>query len=242
MIIGCSGKIASGKNLVCKIIQALSCKDDDWFQRETKKAVLEWNGNWDNISNWKQKSFAGKLKQIASLMTGIEVSKFEDQEFKKTYLGEEWNTFIPNKITISEFLENGLGGKQPMQVRTFLQLLGTEAIRNGLHTNAWVNALFADYKSSFNQYVGENEGYYSYPNWIITDVRFENEAQAIKDKGGIVIRVNRLLKGVDNQQTVQLHPSETALDDWKFDYFLENNGTIEELIEEVKKMLEHYEI
>ena len=30
-----------------------------------------------------------------------------------------------------------------------------------------------------------------YPNWIITDVRFPNEADAIKGRGGIIIRVNR---------------------------------------------------
>ena len=33
------------------------------------------------------------------------------------------------------------------------------------------------------------------------------------------------------------HISETALDDAKFDYVIENNGTIEELIEQVKKIL-----
>jgi hypothetical protein len=35
---------------------------------------------------------------------------------------------------------------------------------------------------------------------------------------------------------------ETTLDDWKFDYTINNNGTIEELIEEIKKMLEHFKI
>ena len=58
------------------------------------------------------------------MMTGIPVEKFEDQEFKKTYLGSEWNN---------------------MQVRVFLQKLGTEAMRDGVHTNAWINALFADF-------------------------------------------------------------------------------------------------
>ena len=34
-------------------------------------------------SKWEIKKFAGKLKQIASLLTGIPIEKFEDQEFKK---------------------------------------------------------------------------------------------------------------------------------------------------------------
>ena len=74
-------------------------------------------------------------------------------------------------------------------------------------------------------------------NWIITDVRFPNEAQAIKDRGGIVIRVNRL--DVDKFTTnfpQTLHPSETALDDYKFDHVIDNNGSLEELIGKIKQL------
>lgn len=45
------------------------------------------------------------------------------------------------------------------------------------------------------------------PNWIITDVRFPNEVKAIKDKGGIIIRVNRY-----GMPEGDAHESETALD------------------------------
>lgn len=62
-IIGISGRMGSGKNTVGDII---------------KKLCLTNNG-----PKYEQKSFAGKLKQIASLLTGIPVEKFEDQEFKK---------------------------------------------------------------------------------------------------------------------------------------------------------------
>jgi hypothetical protein len=65
-----------------------------------------------------------------------------------------------------------------------------------------------------------------YPNWIITDVRFPNEAQAIVDRGGIMIRINRTDKSRINAD----HPSETALDNWDgFNYIIDNNGTIEDL-------------
>lgn len=92
-----------------------------------------------------------------------------------------------------------------------------------------------------------------YPNWIITDVRFPNELKAVQDRGGITIRVNRLSfrtqetefgkvstviqPEVDKLMGIQEHPSETALDNAKFDYTIENNGTIEELIEKVKEIL-----
>ena len=71
--------------------------------------------------------------------------------------------------------------------------------------------------------------------WLITDTRFPNEADAIKERGGIVVRVDRGLSTGD-------HPSETALDDYEFDYVIPNTGTIEELIEEVVKFVTLYEL
>jgi hypothetical protein len=71
------------------------------------------------------------------------------------------------------------------------------------------------------------------PNWIITDTRFPNEAQAIKDKGGLVIRVDR--PGV---KPINDHPSEIGLDNWKFDYKIANISDIKALSLSVKIILE----
>ena len=65
------------------------------------------------------------------------------------------------------------------------------------------------------------------PNYIITDVRFPNEADAVKQRKGINIRLQRN-SDLDNNDT---HISESALDFYKFDYVVDNNGTIEELID-----------
>jgi hypothetical protein len=87
-----------------------------------------------------------------------------------------------------------------------------------------------------------------YPNWIITDMRFPNEMQTIKANGGITIRVVRpcLKCGGTNyhklscyEQNEKQHPSETALDDAKFDYEIINDGTLEDLIEKVEGMILH---
>lgn len=64
-----------------------------------------------------------------------------------------------------------------MTVREFIQKFGTEGCRQGVHENIWVNSMFA-----------RNKGV---ENLIITDVRFESEATDIKERGGIVIRVDR---------------------------------------------------
>jgi hypothetical protein len=148
-------------------------------------------------NKWEVKKFSGKLKTIASILLGIPEHMFEDQDFKTSMLGEEW-------------WKNYGDFYHQMSVRDFLQMLGTDAIRNGLHTNAWVNALMADYKpKKMSQY---NPSY-----WIITDCRFPNEAQAVKDNGGVVIRIVR--PGVE---PVNAHPSETALDNWDFDFRIAN--------------------
>ena len=76
-----------------------------------------------------------------------------------------------------------------------------------------------------------------YPNWIIADTRFPNEVKAIKEKDGIVIRINRETNYVSN------HSSEIALDDYEdFDYTIDNNNCIDCLIEKVKEILKHEKI
>ena len=239
MIIGINGKIGSGKDTIGEIIQGLCLTN--------KGQVFE------------IKKFAGKLKQIGSILSGIPVEKFEDQDFKKTNLEKNWD--VKSKYRDRR-------PPTPMTVREFLQKLGTEAMRDGLHTNVWVNALFADYKptqmvSSFPAPTTEEEyiAQQGYPNWIITDMRFPNEMEAVVERKGITIRVVRYPKtveqsrGPENIETVpfdptnhkhmslwkgnlsRLHASETALDDAEFDYEIINDGTIEDLIDKVREIL-----
>jgi hypothetical protein len=176
------------------------------------------------------KKFAGKLKQIGSILSGVPVEMFEDQEFKKLDMSPEWW-----KKDINWGIEK-LHGEHvmkdiPMTYREFLQKLGTEAMRDGLHTNVWVNALFADYRLWSD---GSKDWY---PNWIITDMRFPNEMDAVKAKDGITIRVHRDIHKGNAHIAPIPHASETALDDAKFDYEIINDGTIEDLIEKVRALL-----
>lgn len=214
MIIGINGYAGSGKDTVGTIIQYLQTTPSG---NVTLEDVLDFplTHQWwlEDSSGWEIKKWAGKLKAIASMLTGIDQEKFEDQEFKKTDLGPEWN----------------------MTVRDFLQKLGTDAIRNGLHTNAWVNALMSDYTPIQVQWSDGPLGGYEdgpMPNWIITDTRFPNEAQAIKDAGGLVIRVDR--PGV---KPINDHPSEVGLDNWKFDYKIANVSDLKALTGTVETIL-----
>ena len=222
-IIGINGKVGSGKDTVGGIIQYLTAS------KEVKETLTleEWLES-DDLNgrdfNWKIKKFAGKLKEIASLLTGVPTYSFEDQDFKQKYMSEEWNN--PNPV----IYENGNKAWMPMTYREFLQKLGTEAMREGLHTNVWVNALFADYKTIIYR---EETKIWETPisKWIITDMRFPNEMEAVVARGGITIRVVR------PGTSVGTHPSEIALDDAKFDYEIINNGTIADLIDKVIDIL-----
>ena len=78
MIIGINGKIGSGKDTVGKIIQYLTA-NEEVKQVTTLEEWLDSDDLNGRDFNWKIKKFAGKLKQIASLLTGIDVEKFEDQ-------------------------------------------------------------------------------------------------------------------------------------------------------------------
>ena len=270
MIIGINGKIGAGKDTVGKIIQHLT---SEWADEEFQDTDM-----LDVRSNWKIKKFAGKLKQIASILTGISVENFEDQEFKKQYMPEEWAVEIwndPNPIEGNDYCitsrikyeddtslityNDGLSEaevfdheieKRLMTYREFLQKLGTEAMRDGLHTNVWVNALFADYKplvtyqmeildlgaSDLQREKIGKPVHSEYPNWILTDMRFPNELESVEKRHGITIRVIRN-NGTRALSDMNNHPSEISLDDSKFDYEINNDGTMEELVKKVRDIL-----
>jgi hypothetical protein len=189
MIISVSGKIGSGKDTVAKIIQDAT-----------------------PYYNWEVKKFAGKLKYVATLLSGIPMEKWEDQEFKQTEMSPEWG----------------------MTYREFLQRIGTEAMRNGLHTDTWVNALFADYNESES-------------NWIVTDTRFPNEIDMIQRLGGQVWRVRR---GQDpfwltryrtrGKEPHSIHPSEWMWAKSEFDRIIHNDATLNELQDKVVSLVVNY--
>ena len=96
------------------------------------------------------------------------------------------------------------------EIRRLLQAMGTEVGRQLIHPDLWVELAIKGLESS--------------DRVIFTDVRFINEAKAIKRLGGSVWRVNR--PGVD---ALNSHPSETSMDQFAFDLVISNYGTIEDL-------------
>lgn len=217
-------------------------------------------------SEWKIKKYARKVKETVSILTGYTVNELELEEVKNSTLGKEWSykrlevmhfdnlgaytTFMRDNLDVSiaddivepnineKGFEIHLYFKETITVRQLLQWVGTDAMRDVIHKNVWINALFVDYNAkklisrepSYAYTIDEFANLHSeatLPKWIITDVRFPNEVEAIKNRGGIVIRVIRdnVVSNIDKD-----HPSETALDDFSdFDEIIYNDDTKSEL-------------
>jgi hypothetical protein len=108
------------------------------------------------------------------------------------------------------------------EVRRILQALGTDAGREVLGENVWVDALLRRV---------EPEGRY-----VIRDMRFPNEFYAVENEGGATVRIERPGYGPTNG-----HISETALDDFLFGFTLCNDGTINKLEHYCSALVAHLE-
>ena len=250
-LIGISGKKQSGKDTVGKIIQIIT--DSPHFTDKTVAGFLK----RELLSpKFKIKKFADALKDIMCIIIGCTREQLEDENFKNTELTEQWwyydiggypkvilpRNYYPNQKD-NEIYENRYLVKPTP--RLFLQLLGTEAGRQIIHPNIWVNALFSNYKplntiSKINTITGKFIGtdIDAYPKWIITDMRFPNEVEAVATRNGLLIRIESKRCNYDDK-----HPSETALDNFQgFDEIIYNDGTIEELIKKMREILIKHKI
>jgi hypothetical protein len=89
--------------------------------------------------------------------------------------------------------------KKNPEVRRFLQVLGTEAVRDHLGEDSWVRALEKSWIES------------GVENAVVTDVRFPNEAEWIHRQGGTLVRIRRVNPGdwtIFNNGLGFDHPSE----------------------------------
>lgn len=110
------------------------------------------------------------------------------------------------------------------EVRELLQRCGTDAGRNVLGENVWVTATLGDLPELHR------------PSVVVTDVRFPNEADAIRDYGGVVVRIVRPGVTLIRDAEGNVHPSETALDDYPIFHVVVNDGTPEDLHRKIRQI------
>lgn len=107
-----------------------------------------------------------------------------------------------------------------MTNREILQRVGTEAMRNGFHPDVWAKITELKIKESVDN--GEF--------FIVTDVRFPNEAETIRKHGGIIVEVIRPDIGFNG---IESHASEQRLDGKLVDRQVLNNGDLDNLNNEM---------
>lgn len=68
---------------------------------------------------------------------------------------------------------------------------------------------------------------------VISDLRFPTELAVVQEMNGIGVRIKR---NQDQGFLMSMDRTETSLDDVTFDYEIDNNGTIDELFQQVKTL------
>lgn len=106
------------------------------------------------------------------------------------------------------------------EVRRILQYLGTEVVRKR-EPDFWIRRA----EETIRKINGPV---------VVTDVRFENEAELVKALGGHTVRVLRSGFASDDP-----HPSEVALDHYAEDHTVLNRSTVAELHDVARRVADH---
>lgn len=102
----------------------------------------------------------------------------------------------------------------------FLQWIGTEWARQK-DPDVWVKTTIGKVTQKSNTYVA--------------DLRFENEARALKKDGFVLVKVLRDSRPIDRDSK---HQSEVDLLDYNgWDYVINNNGSLKDLYLEIEKII-----
>jgi hypothetical protein len=183
--------------------------------------------------NYKKDSFAAPLKDVCAAMFGwprelLEGDTVESREFRETP-----DMFWTRKLGIDNFTP-----------RLALQLVGTDVLRNQFSQDIWLNSL--EYRIRKNTSNKESI--------VISDARFKNELELIREMGGKIIWVRRgdlpewydiassahtgnaVSKKIMQTRYRDIHESEWNWVGFKSDYTIFNTGTMEDLRERVAEI------
>jgi hypothetical protein len=176
------------------------------------------------LQGYKQASFAGVLKDTASIMFGWDRELLEGDTVESRVFRETKDEFWSKKFGY-EF-----------SPRLALQLLGTEAGRDVFHKDLWIYALEKRISNKRNV--------------IITDTRFPNEIDWVRSKGGVIVQVKRGDDPVWYQEAIKcnevglnimpnynVHYSEWAWLGQKIDHVISNDGTLKDLATSVNDLV-----
>jgi len=245
MILGIAGRKQAGKNTTANILHGIILKEQGyvndwqigsrgqllvnthdpdsygefWIERKDEEFVT-----WADNNMWpfvKLYSFADNLKAICMDLFDIPFRCLYGTDEEKNQVQEHllWEN-MPG--VTSGFASDGMVFHEagPMTAREFMQFLGTDVMRK-IYEPVWVNSCIKKIQREQSELA------------IIADVRFPNEAKAIEQAGGKVVRLTREVHE-DN------HSSEVALDDYSFTDYIDNkNESIDDLMMKVKQFYKY---
>jgi hypothetical protein len=203
MILGISGRARAGKDTVAEIF--------------IKKF------------NFKRVSFADPLKEICSEAFNIPLDTFHNNTKKDVAFESPLQVNIdhmqslvmllkgagcaPSQAQIDSLVDDGIS-MQFVSPRDLLQRVGTNLCRNHLGDSVWINI--------FKNKISKTEGH-----CIVTDVRFLNERQAIRDLGGVNFLV---IRESSPPMPADAHESELlAYSPENIQVFVDNSSTVNSL-------------
>lgn len=215
MLIGLAGKKQTGKNLVGKM---LLCLDD--YQRIHSGSGMD-RKLW--VTSCSQSNLTESLTGMKTVSFAAKLKQIVATIFN---VDPSWfeNEEFKNSPIPEAFIN--------CRVKTYreaLQYIGTDLFRNQFCKNVWITSTLSNYNPESDK-------------WIITDVRFPDEVDAIKRLGGIVVYINRPIKvGNKMVDSTTQHASETALDLYRgYDFCICNDGSIEDLYDQVEKFYDNF--
>lgn len=186
---------------------------------------------------FKRISFASSLKDATAAIFGWDREMLEGTTKQSRAWREQQDNWWTERLGIV------------ITPRWVLQNWGTELFRNHFHQDIWVASV-------------ENKLRQSKDDIVITDCRFSNEVQAIKNVGGVTCRVTRgenpiwyehavnFNKGPDGNsgwaigktflEKNKVHASEYSSVGLSYDHYLNNDGTILGLHDQINQLLDHH--
>jgi hypothetical protein len=184
-----------------------------------------------NFHGFRRDSFAATLKDAVAAVFGWNRDLLEG----RTKGAREW------REQVDPWWSQRLG--MEITPRWILQNWGTEVCRNGFHKDIWIASL-------------ENKLRQTNDNVVISDCRFFNEVDAIRNLGGKIVWIQRgptphwydiaarANRGdVKAQQWLKnegIHASETSWAGTDFDLIIANDGMIDDLYQQLNGLLEDH--
>lgn len=234
-IVGIKGFKGNGKDTVASMISYIL---HDGIMKATYDTWLLYHKNGFVENDEIIIHFADKLKDDIAAFCNIDRKLLDRQDIKEENYYNFKTGIVSTNIKYTDRVINNIGeinydnlssllslnNNISIKIRVLLQYYGTNVIRNHFWHKAFINYTM---NKAFD--IRNSKG-----QCIIADARFENEeCEAIKQCGGMIIRVDRKFNNNDNHESEQIKISQD-------DYVIDNTGTLVGLFYKVLKFVTDY--